>query len=327
MKQQRIVTMIRATAALSLLLGSFSALAQNYPSRPVRVIVPFPAGGNTDIMARPLSTKLGEIFGQPFLVDNRGGANTIVGAEMAARAAPDGHTLLVGAQNTLAINPYAYSKLPYDVKKDFAAIALLTDYNYLLVARPGFPASSIPELVAHAKANPGKVSHASVGEGSSGHLAQLLFESMAGVKLIHVPYKGNAPMIADLLGGNVDLALMGLASIQALHKAGKVKLIAVAADKRLAELPDLPTVQEAGYAGFTSGTFQGMVTQAAVPRAIITRLNREINRALQSPEVKTPLEAQKVMLGSGTPEDFAKRIAFEGERWEKVVKSVNLRFD
>ena len=328
MKLQRIATpMTRLTVALSLLLGSFGALAQNYPSRPVRVIVPFPAGGNTDITVRPLSSKLGEIFGQTFLVDNRGGANTIIGAEIAARATPDGHTLLVGAQNTLAINPHAYSKLPYDVKKDFAPIALLTDYNYLLVARPGFPANNIPDLVKYAKANPGKVSHASVGEGSSGHLAQLLFESMAGVKIIHVPYKGNAPMVADLLGGTVDLALMGLASIQALHKAGKVKLIAVAADMRLAEMPDLPTVQEAGYAGFTSGTFQGLLTQAAVPRAIVTRLNREVNRALQSPEVKTALEAQKVTLGNGTPEEFGKRIAFESERWGKVVKSVNLKFD
>ena len=313
-----------ALLAPVLLLAVSSAQAQNYPSRPVRVIIPFPAGGNTDIVARPVASKLAEVFGQPFLVDNRGGANTIVGAEIAAKATPDGHTLLVGAQNTLAINPFAYKSLPYDVKRDFAPIALLTDYNYLLVARPGFPANTIPELVTYAKANPGKVSHASVGEGSSGHLAQLLFESMAGVKIIHVPYKGNAPMVTDLLGGNVDLALMGLASIQSLARAGKVKLIAAAADKRMAELPDLPTVQEAGYAGFTSGTFQGMVTQAKVPRAIIVRLNAEINKALASQEIKAATESQKITLGSGSPEEFGKRIAFEAARWEKVVKSVNL---
>lgn len=307
-----------------MLLASAAALAQSYPSRPVRVIVPFPAGGNTDIVARPVAGKLADALGQPFLVDNRGGANTILGAEIAAKATPDGHTLLVAAQNTLAINPYAYKKLPYDVKRDFAPVALLTDYNYLLVARTGFPARTIPELVAYAKANPGRVNHASVGEGSSGHVAQVLFESMAGVKMIHVPYKGNAPMVADLLGGNVDLALMGLASIQSLARAGKVRLIAAAADKRMSELPDLPTVQEAGYKGFTSGTWQGMVTQARVPRAIIVRLNAEINKALASQEIRAATEAQKITLGSGTPEDFGRRITYEAGRWEKVIRSVNL---
>lgn len=323
----------RTAVTVALLLASLSALVQAqapapaYPSRPVRMIIPFPAGGNTDITARPLAGKLAEVFGQTFLVDNRPGAGTIIGAEIAARATPDGHTLLFAAQNTLAINPATYRKLPYNVKRDFAPVAMLTDYNYVLAARVGFGPKTVPEMIALARANPGTISHGSIGEGSSGHMAQLLLESMAKVKLIHVPYKGNAPMITDLLGGQLDVALLGMASIQNQVKAGKIRLFAAASEKRMDEFPDLPTVAEAGYAGFTSGTWMSMVTQAAVPRAIILRLNREVNRALQSPEVKGPLESQKVTLGSGTPEDLAKRIDFETERWAKVAKEVNLVFD
>jgi tripartite-type tricarboxylate transporter receptor subunit TctC len=316
-----------AALALTLSAAAGSALAQAYPSRPVRVIVPFASGGNTDLTARPLATKLGEAMGQSFLVDNRPGATTIVGAEITAKATPDGHTLLLAAQNTLCINPYSYSKLPYDPNKDFAPIAMLTDYKYAWVARNSLPVKNIPEMVVYAKANPGKLSHASIGEGSSGHLAQILFEGMAGIKMIHVPYKGNTPMIADLLGGNVDTATLGPASVISLVKAGKVKMLAMGSDKRMPDMPDMPTVAEAGYAGFTVGTWVGMVTQKAVPKPIIDRLNREINRALQSPEVRQPLEGQMVTLGNGTPEDLAKRIAFEQERWSKVVKSINLKFD
>ena len=316
-------------AALVLLCASMTAPAQSpaYPTRPVRIIVPFEAGGNTDITARPLASKLSEAFGQTFLVENRGGANTIIGAEIAARAAPDGHTLLTAPQNLLCINPHTYKKLPYDVNRDFAPIGLLTNYNYLLVSRLGFAPKTTPEFIDYARANPDKLSLASTGIGSSAHMALLLLQQMAGVKITHVPYKGNAPMITDLIANQLDTALMGMASIQGHVKAGKIKMIAAAADKRFPELPDLPTMAEAGYPGFNSGTWMSMVTQAAVPRAIITRLNREINLALQSPEVKAPLEAQKVELGSGTPEDLAKRIAFESQRWAKVAKEVNLQFD
>lgn len=278
-------------------------------------------------MARPLAAKLTETLGQPFLIDNRGGANTIVGAEVAAKSPADGYTLLVAPQNLLSINPHTYRKLPYDVQRDFAPIALLVEYNYLLVSNVGFAQKTTQEVIAYAKANPGKLSHGSTGEGSSGHVAQLQLEQMAGVKFNHIPYKGNAQMITDLLGGNLDVAMMGLASIQALVRAGKLRMIAAAADKRFAEYPDLPTMAEAGYPGFNSGTWFSMVTKSGTSREIITRLNQEINKAMQSTEVKTALEAQKVNIASGSPEDLAKKIAFESARWAKVVKTVGLSFE
>ncbi len=314
-------------AALGTVAMIGAAQAQTYPAKPVRIIVPFTAGGNTDVMARPLAAKLTETLAQPFLIENRGGANTIVGAEVMAKSPTDGYTLLVAPQNLLAINPHTYRKLPYDVQRDFAPIAMLIEYNYILVSRLGFVPKTTQEVIAYAKANPGKLSHASTGEGSSGHVAQLQLEQMAGVKINHIPYKGNAPMITDLLGGNLDVAMMGLASIQTLVKSGKIRMIAAAADKRFAEFPDLPTMAEAGYPGFNSGTWFSMVTKAGTSRDIITKLNQEINKAMQSTEVKTALEAQKVNIANGSPEDLAKKIAFESARWEKVVKTVGLSFD
>jgi len=317
--------------AIALQLASTGTLvhaqAPAWPVKPVRVIVPFVAGGNTDVVARPLANKLTEALGQPFLVENRGGAGTVIGAEIVARAAPDGYTLLVATQNTLSIKPSTHPNLPYNVTRDFAPVALLTDYAYVMVARPGFAPKNIPDMIALARARLGEVSHGTTGNGSSGHVAQLLLESMAGVKLLHVPYKGNTPMISDMMSNQLDTGMMGLAAVQGMVKAGKVRLIAAASEKRLPELPDLATVAEAGFPGFSSGTWNCVVTQAGVSRAIVTRLNREINRALQSPEVKTPLEAQKVTLGSGSPEDLGRKISFETERWAKVLRGVNMQFD
>ena len=182
-------------------------------------------------------------------------------------------------------------------------------------------------MIALARARPGEVSHGSTGNGSSGHVAHLLLESMAGVRIMHVPYKGNTPMISDMMSSQLDTGMMGLAAVQGIVRAGKLRLLATATEKRMPELPDLPTIAEAGYPGFTSGTWNCVVTQSGVNRAIVVRLNREINRALQTPEVKGPLESQKVMLGSGSPEDLGRKIAFETERWAKVLKGVNVQFD
>ncbi len=322
-----LATALALLPPLGMLGASGSVQAQAYPARPVRIIVPFTAGGNTDVMARPLAAKLTETMGQPFLIENRGGANTIVGAEVTVKSPADGYTLLVAPQNLLCINPHTYRKLPYDVQRDFTPIALLIEYNYLLVSNVGFAQKTTQEVIAYAKANPGKLSHGSTGEGSSSHVAQLQLEQMAGVKINHIPYKGNAQMITDLLGGNLDVAMMGLASIQPLVKAGKLRMIAAAADKRFAEYPDLPTMAEAGYPGFNSGTWFSMVARSGTPREVITRLNQEINKAMQSTGVKTALEAQKVNIANGSPEDLAKKIAFESARWEKVVKTVGLSFE
>ncbi len=308
-------------------LAHAQSTAPAWPSKPVRIVVPFVAGGNTDVVARPLAAKLAEYLGQPFLVENRGGAGTVIGAEIVAKAPADGYSLLVATQNTLSIKPSTHPNLPYNVGRDFAPVALLTEYGYVMVTRLAFGPKTMQEMLALARTKPGEVSHGSTGNGSSGHVAQLLLESMAGLKMLHVPYKGNTPMISDMMSNQLDSGMMGLAAVQPLVKSGKLRLIAAATDKRIAELPDLPTVAEAGYPGFSSGTWNCVVTQAGVPRAIVTRLNREINRALQAPEVKNPLEAQKVLLGNGTPEDLGRKIAFETERWAKVLKGVNVKFD
>lgn len=325
--------MVRQSVSAVLACLSCAGLAQAqsaapaWPAKPVRIVVPFVAGGNTDVVARPLAAKLAEYLGQPFLVENRGGAGTVIGAEIVAKAPADGYTLLVATQNTLSIKPSTHPNLPYNVARDFAPVALLTEYGYVMVTRLGFGPKTMQEMLSLARTRPGEVSHGSTGNGSSGHVAQLLLESMAGVKMLHVPYKGNTPMISDMMSNQLDSGMMGLAAVQPLVKSGKLRLIAAATDKRIAELPDLPTVAEAGYPGFSSGTWNCVVTQSGVPRAVITRLNREINRALQSPEVKNPLEAQKVLLGNGTPEDLGRKIAFETERWAKVLKGVNVKFD
>ncbi len=306
---------------------STNTLAQNYPNRPLRLIIPYTPGGATDIIGRAVANKLTETLGQSVLVDNRPGANTIVGAEIASKASPDGYTLFFGTLPTLVLNPATYKKLPYDPLKDFASVAKLSEYFYFIVARNGFPAKNIAELVAYAKANPGKVTYGSTGEGSPSHLGGVLLESLAGIKMVHIPYKGNSVTNLDLMGERLDFTMTGLPSIESLVKAGKLRLIASTGLKRDPLYPEVATVDESGFPGYAVRTWFAIVTRAGTPRAIILRLNSEINRALQSPEVQKPLLDSGYELAKGTPEDLDQLIRDEIPRWTRVAREANISFD
>ena len=301
--------------------------AANYPNRPMRLVIPYPPGGATDIIGRSVSHKAGEFLGQNILVDNRPGANTIIGAEIVAKAQPDGYSLLFATLSTLVLNKATYKKLPYDPLRDFAPVAKLSEYPYYFVQRMGFAPKSIKELVAYAKANPGKVTYASSGNGSPAHFGGVMLEQMAGIKMIHVPYKGNAPANADMLGDRLDINLTGLASIDSMVRAGKMRLMAVAGYVRDTRQPDIPTVQEAGFKDYWVGTWFSVVTKSGTPRPVILKLNREINRALKEPSVAGPLTAQGYDLAQGTPEDLGNLIKKEIPRWTAAAKAGNIVFD
>lgn len=317
-----------ALAAFAL-LPALPAHAQTgqYPNRPIRLVIPYPPGGATDIIGRSVANKLGEYLGQSVLADNRPGANSAIGAKIVADAQPDGYSLLFATLSTMAINPATYSKLPYSPLKDFASVAKLSEYPYYFVVRNNFPPKTIKELVAYAKANPGKVSYGSSGNGSAAHFGGVMLEIAAGIKMNHIPYQGNAPAINDMMGDRLDLNLTGLTSIAGLVKAGKMRLIAVADYERDPRMPDVPTVIEAGFKDYWVGTWFAIVTKAGTPRPVILRLNQEINRALRAPEVAKPLTAQGYDLAQGTPEDLGNLIKKEIPRWAAAAKAGNIKFD
>jgi tripartite-type tricarboxylate transporter receptor subunit TctC len=304
-----------------------AAFAQVYPNRPVRFIVPFPPAGNTDVIARAISPKLSDAFGHQVVVDNRGGANTILGAELAARSAPDGHTIFLATATTLSINPVVYRKLPYDADKDFVPITLLCAYPYVIGANAGLAANTIPELVALAKQKPGTITYASAGNGSSGHLGGALLESLAAIRMVHVPYKGTGPAIMDTLAGHVNIVITGISLLAPHVKTGRVKILASGGTKRMPLHPEIPTVAELGYPAYVSNTWFGVVAPTGTPRAIVDRLNREIVRVLEMREVRERLEPQGYDLTFGSPEMFAQYLAEDRRRWARVAKESNVRLD
>ncbi len=316
-----------AGAVLAAVVLSANAYAQEYPSRPIRLIIPYPPGGSTDIIGRAVANKLGEYLGQSVLPDNRPGANTIIGTELAAKSQPDGYTLLFATMNSMVLNAATYSKLPYNPLRDFAPVVKLSEYDYFYVVRNGFPPKTVQELIAYAKANPGKVTYGSTGNGSPAHFGAVLLEMTAGIKMTHVPYQGNAPTNNDMMGERLDMNLTGLPSIEALVRAGKMRLLASGGDKRDPLFPDVPTIAEAGYPGYWVGTWFSIVTRAGTPRPIVMKLNREINRALQAPEVQKPLLNAGYKLGGGTPEDLGNLIKTGIPRWTKVAREGNMKFD
>jgi len=261
------------------------------------------------------------------LVDNRPGANTIIGAEIVAKSQPDGYSLLFATLSTMVLNRATYKKLPYDPIKDFAPVAKLSEYAYYVVARNGFGPKTIKELMAYAKANPGKVTYGSSGIGSPAHFGGVMLESLGGIKMVHVPYKGNAPANADMMGDRLDINLTGLASIDAMVKAGKMRLMAVAGYERDPRQPDIPTVQEAGFKDYWVGTWFSIVTKSGTPRPVILKLNREINRALRDPAVAKPLSAQGYDLAQGSPEDLGNLIKKEIPRWAAAAKAGKITSD
>ena len=303
------------------------ALAQSYPSRPVRLVVPFPAGGTTDILARAMAEKLSGALGQQFVVDNRPGAGGNIGSDIVAKSQSDGYTLLMGTVGTHAINPSLYPKMPYDHVKDFVPVVLVAGVPNVLVVNPTVPAKTVAELIALAKEKPGTINFASSGNGTSIHLSGELFKLLAGVQIAHVPYKGSAPALTDLIGGQVQIMFDNLPSALPHIKGGKLRALAVTSSKRAPALPDLPTIAESGVAGFEASSWFGILAPAATPRDIVQRINAEANKALHAPDMREKLLAQGAEAVGNSPEFFADYIRTETVKWAKVVKDSGARVD
>ena len=315
--------LLTATLALAcLMLASLSgAHAQGYPSKPVRIIVPYPAGGGIDIMSRLIGQRLAQRLGQSVVVENKPGAGTLVAAETVARAAPDGHTLLVTTDATITINPHLYAKLPYDPVKDFAPITQLVLLNQMLLANPQVPASNLKELIAYAKANPGKLNYASYGVGSQPHLAMEILKNQAGIDIVHVPYKGIPQAVPAAIAGEVQLTFSGAASSQAHIKAGRLKALAIGGTKRLGIVPDVPTFAEAGFPDVPANAWFGLFAPAGTPREVIATLHAEVTRILRDPDfLQKEILAKGYELVAGTPEEFAAFLVADSKRNAVAVK-------
>jgi tripartite-type tricarboxylate transporter receptor subunit TctC len=303
------------------------ALAQTYPAKPIRIVVHFPPGGPTDLVARAVGQKLNEAWGQQVIVDNRPGAGGVIGVDIVVRAAPDGYTLLLGTGGSMAIAPAIGYKAPYNVFKDLAPISLLVINPQLLVAHPSLPARSIKELIALAKSKPGQINYASVGPGSPQHLGMEMLKSSARVDMTHIPYKGTAPAITDILAGNVSLMFNSMPSVLPHVDAGKLRGIAVSSAKRSQARPDIPTVAEAGVPGFDYVTWYGLFAPAATPRDVIAKINAEVVKMLAAPELSKRFASMGAEPESTTPEQLAKYMRNEYENWVKVIKAANIRLE
>ncbi|MBI3936971.1 MAG: tripartite tricarboxylate transporter substrate binding protein [Betaproteobacteria bacterium] len=312
---------------LAWLSGAAGAAQVQYPTKPIRLIVPFPPGGTTDVVARVIAQKLTENWSQQVVVDNRPGAGGIIGTELAAKAPADGYTLLLGSITTHAVNPSLYKKLPFDPLRDFAPVSLAVSTPQVLVVHPSVAAKSVKELIALAKAKPGQLNYASAGTGTSPHLTFELFKSMAGVNLVHVPYKGTGPAITDLIGGQVQTMITGVVALYPHIKAGKLRALGATSAKRVAALPDVPTIAESGVPGFDVASWFGVFAPAGTPKPVVTRLNAEIVKILAVPELRRKLAAQGADPATNTPEQFAAYVKSELARWGKVVQATGARVD
>ena len=313
-------------AALALLVAAGSAWAQGqYPSRPIRIIVPFAAGGPTDFNARLVSQRLNEAWGQPVLVENRPAAGGVPATEFVAKAPPDGYTLLGANPGPLTVAPHIRSNLGYDPMKDLLPIVLVTTTTSAVVVHPSVPARSVKELIALARKNPGTLSFGSPGVGTVGHLTMELFNSMAGLKMVHVPYKGVAPAQVDLLSGHIDVITMSIPNALDFMKQGRVRTLGVNGLQRSPSLPDTPTVAEAGLAGFESRNFNGIMGPAGMARDQVLRINAEVNKRVLSPEGREQLAAVGYDVAGGSPEDFGAFLKREFEKWGRVVRTANVK--
>ena len=317
----------RLLSGMALMLACGAGWAQGYPAKTVRVIVPYPPGGGTDTIARPLAQKLTESFGQQVIIDNRGGAGGNVGMELAARAAPDGYTLVIGLTAQLAVNPALYRKLPYDPVKDYEPITLIGAGAYLLVVHPSLPVKDVKELVALAKARPGQITYASSGNGSGGHLCMELFTTMTGTNFVHVPYKGGGPALVDTLAGQVQVLFTPPVSATQHVQSGRLRALAVSTVRRSAGMPDLPTIAESGVPGYDSGVWYGVLAPAGTPREIVMRVNGDVVKALQQPDFRTMLIANSIDPIGSSPEVLAQFIRIEMAKWAKVVRDADVRVD
>ena len=309
------------------LVAATPAAAQNYPTKPVTIIVPFPAGGTTDILARIVGQGLTKELGQPVVIDNRAGAGGNIGGALAAKAPADGYTLFMGTVGTNAINASLYKKMPFDHVKDFQPLSRVAMVPNLLVAHPSQPFKTVKELIAYAKANPGKLNFASSGNGTSIHLSGELFKTMAGVDMVHVPYKGSAPAVTDLIGGQVGIMFDNMPSAIQHVRTGKLKPIAVTTAKRSPELPDVPTIAESGVPGYDATSWFGLFTTAGTPAPVVGKIHGALMKVLADPEVKKQIAGQGGEPIAEKPEQFAQFIAAETAKWAKVVKASGASLD
>ncbi|WP_404301439.1 Bug family tripartite tricarboxylate transporter substrate binding protein [Alicycliphilus denitrificans] len=321
-------------AALALGLAGMAQAQTHWPTKPVRIVVPFAAGGTTDILARAIAPELGKVFGQQFIVDNRGGAGGNIGAELVAKAPGDGYTLLMGTVGTHGINRALYKQLPYDPIKDFAPITLVASVPNVMVMNTekarALGIATVQDFIRYAKANPGRLNMASSGNGTSIHLAGELFKSMTGTYMLHMPYRGSAPALLDMVGGNMDVMFDNLPSSMAHIKSGKLRALAVTSAARSAALPDVPTVEEAGgppLKGYEASSWFGLLAPAGTPAEVVQRLQQEVAKALASPAVKERLLAQGAIPGGNTSAEFTAMIDGEHRKWAQVVKASGAKVD
>jgi tripartite-type tricarboxylate transporter receptor subunit TctC len=303
------------------------AAAAPWPEKPIRLVVPFPAGGGADVLARLIMPKVAQALDQPIVIDNRPGAGGNVGAELVARAAPDGYTLLYGTNGTQAINPSLYANMRFDPQKELVPVSRMTIIAAMLIVNPEVPANSVAELVKYAKANPGKLNFASAGNGTTSHLAGEMFRTAAGVDIVHIPYRGGAAAVTDLVGGQVQMMIDVMPNAYPLAKGGKVRGLAVSTAARFPGAPEYPTIAESGVAGFEIGAWDGVFVPVGTPAAIVERLNLAIRQALEDRELKDALLAKGAVAAPDTPEAFARFIAAEAEKWSRLVRQSGAKVD
>ena len=316
----------RLVAALLATLAA-TALAQTYPSRPIRIIVPFAPGGNVDITARLVAPALTEALGQPVVVENKPGAGGTIGADMVAKSPPDGYTLLMGSNSTFSVAPSLYPKNPYSPLRDFAPVIMIASAPFVLVTNPGIPAKDARELVALAKASPGKLTMSSAGTGSSNHLVGELFQEISGARFTHIPYKGSGQALADLMGGQVNLHFDQLTSAVSHIQGGKLRALMVTAPARVAMLPDVPTAAEAGYAAFEATNVTGLIAPAGTPREIIDKLNAATQKVIAQAAIREKFAGIGAEATGGTPEQFGAYIRDDLAKWTRIVKDANVKVD
>ena len=316
-----------ATVALLPVAAAVHAATEEYPDKPVRLVVPFPPGGGADNLARAIMPKVAHALGKPIIIDNKPGAGGNVGAEIVAGSPPDGYTLLYGTNGTHSINQALYRNLRFDPVRDFAPVSRMTEIAAMLVVNPQMPVMTTTQLIRYAKANPGKVNFASAGNGTTSHLSGELFKTMAGIDIVHIPYRGGAAAVADLVSGQVQMMIDVMPNVYPLAKDGRIRGIAVSTTVRSPAAPEMPTISESGLAGFESSAWDGVLAPAGTPEAIVNKLNAAIRVALADPELVEMLKSRGARPVAGTPQDFAQHIAESTKKWAAVVKASGARID
>ncbi len=315
-------TLLAALTVAPVALGT-AAQAQNFPVKSIRLVAPYPAGGPVDAVARTLAPRLGELLGQQVVIDNRSGGGTVIGTEIVARAAPDGHTCLI-ITSAIAINPAVIRKMPYDAQRDLAAVSKISSSPFILITHPAVPARNAAELIKLAKARPGELMFASSGIGGANHLSGVQFNLAAGINTVHVPYKGTAPLLTDLVAGQTQFNFSNPLGSMPLVRAGKLKVLGVGAPERMAFAPEIPTISESGLPGFETGVWFAFFTTGGTPRDVVLRLNTELTRTLATPDVRQKITAGGALVNASTPEELSAYLRSEIQKWAQVVKAAGV---